>query len=214
MNCLHVIQRRTAKQNHLKKYFTGIPCKYGHIDVRWTVNARCVSCHEASFTRVRFPMTDQEKLDAIKITKKEVYERIKADPARMELKREASRRWKKNNPEKLKQSWAEWRKKDSSKSITFMRGSLRRCLVREKNGRTEDLLGYTRHELRSHIERQFSKGMAWDNHGKWQIDHITSISTFINQGIDDPKIINALTNLKPIWAKENQLKNNKAVYLI
>ena len=95
-----------------------------------------------------------------------------------------------------------------------MRSSLRRVLKTENSGRTEHVLGYSRYELRSHIERQFLKGMSWDNHGEWHIDHITPISVFLEQGISDPRVINCLTNLKPIWAKDNLSKNNKLEYLI
>lgn len=33
-----------AKEKGFKKYFTGIPCKHGHIDERYTCNRECVEC--------------------------------------------------------------------------------------------------------------------------------------------------------------------------
>ena len=42
------ISREEAKKKDLKRYFTGIPCKYGHIAERFTSNRRCVECANAS----------------------------------------------------------------------------------------------------------------------------------------------------------------------
>lgn len=33
-----------ARKQGLKRYFTGKPCKHGHIDMRDTINDMCVSC--------------------------------------------------------------------------------------------------------------------------------------------------------------------------
>jgi hypothetical protein len=49
--------------------------------------------------------------------------------------------------------------------------------------------------------------MCWENYGEWHIDHIRPISSFDKN--DDPKIINALSNLQPLWALENYIKSNK-----
>ena len=54
--------------------------------------------------------------------------------------------------------------------------------------------------------------MNWDNKDKWEIDHITPISTA--QSIEDLKKLNHFTNLRPIWTKENKSKSNKIEFLI
>lgn len=78
-----------------------------------------------------------------------------------------------------------------------------------KTGKTEKMLGYTRHQLKSHIEKLFEDGMSWSNHGEWHIDHIKPVSLFITEGETDPKVINALSNLQPLWAKDNLSKGAK-----
>ena len=40
-----VIERSEAKSKGLSKYFTGKPCKHGHISPRNTLTARCIECH-------------------------------------------------------------------------------------------------------------------------------------------------------------------------
>jgi len=42
---LHVISRHVAESLGLKRYFTGYPCKFGHIAERLIANNRCVACH-------------------------------------------------------------------------------------------------------------------------------------------------------------------------
>ena len=49
--------------------------------------------------------------------------------------------------------------------------------------------------------------MSWDNYGEWHIDHKKPISKF-KDGISI-STINALSNLQPLWAKDNLSKGNK-----
>lgn len=46
MNELHtqIIPRKKAKQLGMKRYFTGKPCKHGHVDFRGTVDGKCMEC--------------------------------------------------------------------------------------------------------------------------------------------------------------------------
>ena len=75
-----------------------------------------------------------------------------------------------------------------------------------KTTKSEKMLGYTKEQLRKVLESQFTQGMSWKNHGDWHIDHIKPVSAFVKEGVTDPKIINALDNLQPLWAKDNLRK--------
>lgn len=46
--------------------------------------------------------------------------------------------------------------------------------------------------------------MSWNNYGEWHIDHIKPVSKFRNN--TPVRIVNALCNLQPLWAKENLIK--------
>jgi hypothetical protein len=76
----------------------------------------------------------------------------------------------------------------------------------KKKNHSEVILGYTRDDLRRHIESQFQIGMSWENycHKTWHIDHIRPISSFSADAL--PSEISALSNLQPLWAKDNQRK--------
>lgn len=79
----------------------------------------------------------------------------------------------------------------------------------EKEGRSHDILGYSPAQLKQRMECQFRPGMNWANKGEWHIDHKKPIAEFLRQGITDPRTINSLCNLQPLWAEENQMKSDK-----
>jgi len=76
-----------------------------------------------------------------------------------------------------------------------------------KEGKTNELLGYSTLQLKEHIEKQFKDGMSWENWGKWHIDHIKPVSKFDKS--EKISIINSLDNLQPLWAKDNLSKGGK-----
>lgn len=86
---------------------------------------------------------------------------------------------------------------------------LRAAVIRNGSSpRSEQFVGYTAKTLRSWIERQFTKGMNWDRFcaGEIHIDHIVPLSSF---DLSDPQELKrawALTNLQPLWAKDNLAK--------
>ena len=100
----------------------------------------------------------------------------------------------------------------NKKTIKAMCSLLHNTLKRTgdtKTTKTEIILGYTKLMLMVYIESKFLPGMSWSNYGKWHIDHIKPVSAFVKEGATDPKIICALENLQPLWAKDNTRKGNK-----
>lgn len=80
---------------------------------------------------------------------------------------------------------------------------------RKKRGRTFDILGYNRQQFEEHIESLFEEGMRWSNHGDWHVDHVIPVSELVRCGVTDPAKINALSNLRPMWAAENMAKRDR-----
>ena len=81
-----------------------------------------------------------------------------------------------------------------------------------KTSPTFEQLGYTPDEFVTHIERQFIKGMGWHNMSEWQIDHIIPCSTA--KTLDDVIALNQLTNLRPMWASDNNAKKDRLETLL
>jgi len=81
---------------------------------------------------------------------------------------------------------------------------------KKKESSTSEILGYSALDLKLHIQNQFVEGMSWENWGKWHIDHIKPIFTFdVNTPISE---VNALENLRPIWAEENLKRKRTSTY--
>ena len=131
--------------------------------------------------------------------------------------------WRENNPEYLKEYLKEWWTLNGDKRKLYWnnirknnphyiawRSSLRLALNRmnkNKNDNTINLLGYSPHDLKSHMENLFKDGMYWENWGEWHIDHKIPVSKFDkNTPID---VVNDLNNLQPLWSFENLSKSNK-----
>lgn len=81
-----------------------------------------------------------------------------------------------------------------------------------KKSRSHEILGCDWETFVSHLERQFLKGMTWENRGAWQIDHIVPLSTA--QTEEEILALNHFTNLRPMWAKDNLSKGAQITHLI
>ena len=91
---------------------------------------------------------------------------------------------------------------------------IRTALRGNKNGQHwESLVGYSVEYLKKHLEKQFTEGMCWDKFlkGEIHIDHRIPISAYnfkTYTDIDFQRCF-ALSNLQPMWAKDNLKKQAK-----
>jgi len=98
-----------------------------------------------------------------------------------------------------------------NKSRAACKQMVRRILIMariRKDATTEKLLGYSKHDLQTHLESQFRDGMGWSNRNSFHIDHIKPCAAFFAEGIFDPAIINALSNLQVLTPAENRKKSD------
>ena len=225
---MEIISRKEAKAQGLKRYFTGKPCKYGHVAERRVIGGACVDCSRVSMMK-HYEENKEGRVEA----RRKYNEDNKAKIAERERKyyeenkekiAEYERKYRKDNKDKIaekrrkyceenKEKIAEWHRKRYGENPipTFIRSSLNRILCNWKGGRAkqEAVHGYTYEDLTQHLESQFKDGMSWENRSEWHIDHIKPIKAFLDEGITDPAIINALDNLQPLWAHENRSKGAK-----
>jgi len=83
--------------------------------------------------------------------------------------------------------------------------TITRC-KQKKTDRTHKLLGYSAEQLISHIESQFTEGMAWENIA---VDHRIPVKAFLDHDILDMSIINHLSNLQPLFREDNLRKGDR-----
>lgn len=102
-------------------------------------------------------------------------------------------------------------KKIKHNTRTLLYGKLKRRNISKRRSKTFDLLGYSAEDLIKHLESKFQGSMNWENYGKWHIDHIKPDSWFKYSSVQDQSFKDswALSNLQPLWAKDNLSKNNK-----
>ena len=91
--------------------------------------------------------------------------------------------------------------------------TLLRHHLKNKSINTFKSVGYSVHELRSHLESLFVDGMSWSNYGRdgWHIDHVRPASWFDykSQDCESFKDCWCLSNLQPKWASDNMSKGNR-----
>jgi hypothetical protein len=121
-----------------------------------------------------------------------------------------SKRYRERNKEKLKAYEAEKRKTHKGKLRKAVISAFER-VGKNKPTNTLKLLGCSWEEAKAHIENLWQEGMSWDNHGRygWHIDHIHPVSSFEDHELDQ---MNHISNLQPLWAKDNLSKSNKVWY--
>lgn len=211
---VQIVTRAEARAAGLKRYFTGEPCKRGHVDERQTSNNGCRACQSDKTKKHRTDTKDSPIHKA----------KIKASRAKHY----------RNNSERLILGVAQWRAQPHARAAVNARsrakratatgslnkrisGGIYKSIGSAKVGRSwESLVGYTVEQLRVHIERQFTKGMAWENRGLWEIDHITPLASFSFTSADCPdfKVAWSITNLRPLWAVKNRSKGAKLEVLL
>lgn len=172
-----------------------------------------------------------EHADAIKKREKAWREANKAElaekkalyrSANKEKSNEADRRKRLNNPEVYAAIRQRWKKKHLStargKIMNAMHVRISNAINGNKGGEGwQSIVGYTYEDLKTHLERQFTKRMTWENYGKyWHIDHIVPVVAFDFE-VNKREAIRqcwALTNLRPLPATENSKKRHSRLFLL
>lgn len=102
--------RKTAKNNGMTRFFTGIPCKNGHLAQRLTSTGKCLVCHRNRAARQRYsdPQNHNQKARTYRLKNRDVI-----------ALRAAARR--KQNPSASTAASHRWRAKNYEKHIALMR---------------------------------------------------------------------------------------------
>lgn len=97
-----------------------------------------------------------------------------------------------------------------------LRGNLRNRIVKALQGKaksktTESLLGCSFDFLKQWLEGQFENGMNWTNYSLrgWHVDHKIPCAKFDLVDPEQQAACFHFTNLQPLWAKDNLVKNYK-----
>ena len=103
------------------------------------------------------------------------------------------------------------RSKPRNKMIHNQRKRLRE-FVKQTGSRVHLRFGCSADFMRAHIEKQFTRGMTWDNYGEWHIDHIMPCAQFDLSNQMHADICFNWQNLRPLWADENHAKSDTVTH--
>lgn len=218
---------KDAKALGLKTYFTGKPCKNGHIAPRRVHQRTCEIClverqREYMRERRKDPKVKERELERGREYNKERWKNPEYRDRELKRMRDrnktpeykeyrsnyvASERFKKYRRDRYKND-------PEYKLNSVLRGFITRSInyaANKKDKATSMYTPFSIPELRERIESLMLDGMTWDNYGEWEIDHKVSIKSMVSQGIKDPAIVNALDNLIPMWSSHNKSKNSDSL---
>lgn len=229
-----IISRQDAKRQGLSKYFTGKPCKHGHLSKRNVDTRVCIECRkeyrkiykeqnkkyingyrEKNKEHIKECSKDYKKRNKETIKK---YTKEYREQNKDYIKKQESI-YREQNKEHYRESKREYQKNRKKIDINFkIRINLRNRLGRiiknnTKKGSAVRDLGCSIDKLKIHLESQFEPWMTWDNYGQygWHIDHIKPLSKF--DLTDREQFLEAVhfTNLQPMHWRENIIKYNKVI---
>ena len=109
---IEIIDRKAARARGLSRYFTGLPCKSGHVAQRYVTDVSCVSCKELSIRDWRDANRDRDRERSrcyYQSNREDMLARAarfaaanRDNPAHREMKRQSALRWYRANPDKAK----------------------------------------------------------------------------------------------------------------
>jgi len=184
----HIISRADAINKGLKRYFTGNPCKQGHICER-LVTGHCLECHKEH-------VKNYQSTHRNKIYEKSLEWRSK-NPDKVKA---TAKRFRKSNAQAIKQ----WRKRN--KALIRKLGQRYRKVNRKKltayeatrrASKLKATPSWSEKELIENFYNDVPKGM--------EVDHIIPLKNFLICGL------HVLSNLQYLPRYENISKNNRFV---
>lgn len=139
---------------------------------------------------------------------------LKTNPERA---RERQRRYYERNKPAIRERMGRFNEDPTRRLSKRMTSMIAFALRGAKAWRSwKSMVDYSVDDLKRHIERQFQKGMTWENMGQWHIDHIVPLREFSFSTPEDPdfRAAWALTNLRPLWRSENCAKGGRRLFLL
>ena len=183
---LEVISRKKAIERGFLRYFTGIPCKNGHISERSCSNRNCLDC-AAKRQRIWVSSNPDKSRKSSLMWKLNNPDRVV----------EYSRKWGSENAEKKRQSVRAWMRKHPDK--VRARNATRRAA--RKRAQPSWLTEGDLKEILSMYEMAFR--LERETGIKHHVDHIVPLRGKYVSGLHVP------WNLRVVTASDNLRKSNK-----
>lgn len=206
--------RGRARDAGLLRYFTGVPCKNGHVAERLTSTGQCFACNR--MWQKRYADADRA------VHNRKVRARYARNP---EAGRALCARYYADNRDALlarkkaynHENLARWRAIEAERVKTDQEYHIKRVLRSRitsatkrdtKTGSAIRDLGCSIAELKVDPAAKFRDGMTWDNWPKhWHIDHVRPLGLFDLTDFTQFAEACHYTNLQPLLVDEHRRKS-------
>jgi hypothetical protein len=169
-------------------YYTGKPCKNGHVEKRLSSNGDCLECAR-NRANARYANDPEPLRQRSRDYRKANGDKTRAAflewrAANRDVALAATDRWRAANQNHLREHARLYYAKRYAENIdhrlkVILRNRINRVMKAKRGWSFVRDLGCTVAELRAHIEAQFTSDMSWDNWGPvWQLDHIRPLVSF------------------------------------
>lgn len=196
---MQAVSLEYARKNNLKHYFTGKPCKWGHVSKRYTRNGTCCECNASKAKIWRFENRAHV----------EKYRKINRD-----RDKRRNKVWREKNKVRLSRNYKNWRKTEEGQLRVLCNRVFARLSVGKDYKSKLDLLEYSCQEFSDYLLSELPQFCnlfeAYD--AGYHKDHIVPVS-FIIKHISDKdlafKVAMDLKNLQLIHKRKNWHKSAK-----
>jgi hypothetical protein len=223
-----IITRAEAAAKGLRRFFTGKPCKHGHVAPRVFIgkSSTCTVCRKITVDTWREANREQHNDWVRRNPEKCTKAKKKYVATHPERRKKSARDWVIRNRDHHReyQRGLKARRQQNDPDYRFrrnLRSRLHKAITRAsaaKSGKTMELVGCTVVELKVHLERQFSAGMTWENYGhgigRWNVDHRVPCASFNLTDPEQQRRCFHFSNLQPMWHPENVAKGARVVCLL
>lgn len=198
-----IISRQEAISQGLKRYFTGKPCKYGHIDYRYTNGRKCCSCSIIEL-RKKYKENTRSELDRAKTYRENNPDKVL----------ESGRKSAKKHREKRAKYTSDWHKKNKEHAQQYRTQNLEKYRMHAQNrrARIHDSGGFFTlkqiHALRV-LQKDKCVNCKKSIKTNMHIDHIMPIAKGGSNDIKNIQLLCPKCNFKKndtdpiIWAQQN-----------
>ncbi len=198
---MNVISCAEAKSQNLTRYFTGKPCKHGHVAERYVLNWTCVVCHAAKCAEF-LPKWREKNPEKTKTYNEKYAERHKETnklwrASNKQRCLETQRKWNELNNEKRNLLSSKWRKQNRHIVNALHSKWKTQLLQRMPTWLTED--DWWMIEQIYHLAQLRTAATSVE----WHVDHIIPLRGKTVSGLHVP------ANLQVIPAKLNLKKGNR-----
>jgi 5-methylcytosine-specific restriction endonuclease McrA len=179
-------------------------------------NRRKANQHYADNKEKKLKYAEDYRNDSLNKSKIEEYLKCYAKANKMHLEK-YNKTWRTEHKKELSEYQRNKKIKDPYYRIRSAISSQICTALKKQGGSKEGVsffraIGYTKYDLKHHLDRLLTSDMNWGNYGKyWVVDHIIPRSFFKYQNMQDQEFKDCWTleNLRPLLRIENNIRGNR-----